>query len=248
MDGSKSSDKKRMFLLTSNVPKLEDNMINRPSRIRYNITFSSLMRNEVEDIVDDLLINKEFREDIIKNILLMNIITIDLVKSIVEECNLQELPFSKFAHIFNAERSVLYKQLHLIYTIDGVVEEILPKMDNKNARNNDDFYCHLTIKQIFRLTSREFINKYLDELNTTKVKANTSIGFGSGAKDLFDSANHDDSVVVTLKCMQMLPDNKQSFLLCLEGGKGQYIEYDKPVIGYVEDVYKNAKYIDNFMM
>jgi SpoVK/Ycf46/Vps4 family AAA+-type ATPase len=253
MDGSKSSNHRRLFLLTTNEEKIDENLVNRPSRIRYKIPFGSLNKDQVEEIVDDILINKEFRYDIISNILLMPIITIDLVKSIVKECNLLNQPYSEFAYIFNAEREVLYQQIHLLYTLDGIEEEYAIQIDKAESNNyakanksmdNNEYTIFMTTKQLIRVTSREFVNSYLEDLSRDKVVSNTGIGFGKAGQDVVDTCDMNQNHRVTLKKMQNLPDNRASYLLCVPNAKVQLVDYGKPIIGYITPVYKNSKYLN----
>lgn len=101
MDGVLKTDVRLMFLLTSNEDHLNDNMYQRPSRIRYIKAFGNLDPDVVIEIIDDLLEHKHLRETTINFISELSIITIDLVKSIIQEVNIhEESPFD-FANVFN---------------------------------------------------------------------------------------------------------------------------------------------------
>jgi DNA-directed RNA polymerase subunit F len=101
MDGSMNSAFRRVFILTTNTLSIDQNFIDRPSRIRYLQTFNDLSPEVVEEIVDDLLINKELKDDCIKFIATLKIITVDIVKSILSEVNMfNESPFD-FKDMFN---------------------------------------------------------------------------------------------------------------------------------------------------
>lgn len=101
MDGVLKTNVRVMFLLTTNESHLNDNMYQRPSRIRYINTFGNLDPDVVIEVVDDCLHATEYRQDVINFISELTIITIDLVKSIIEEVNIhQESPY-EFREIFN---------------------------------------------------------------------------------------------------------------------------------------------------
>jgi len=101
MDGSMNSAFRRVFILTTNTLHIDQNLIDRPSRIRYFQTFNDLSPEVVEEIVDDLLVHKELKDDCIKFIATLKIITVDIVKSILSEVNMfNESPFD-FKDIFN---------------------------------------------------------------------------------------------------------------------------------------------------
>lgn len=101
MDGVMKRDVRIMFLLTTNDDFLNENMYQRPSRIRYIKTFGNLEPEVVFEVVDDLLIHKELREATIKFISELTIITIDLVKSIVQEVNIHHESPEAFADVYN---------------------------------------------------------------------------------------------------------------------------------------------------
>jgi DNA-directed RNA polymerase subunit F len=101
MDGVLKRDTRIMFLLTTNDDHLNDNMYQRPSRIRYINTFGNLDPDVVIEVVDDCLTAVQYREETIRFISELSIITIDLVKSIIQEVNIhQESPYV-FRDVFN---------------------------------------------------------------------------------------------------------------------------------------------------
>ena len=62
MDGATNSEHRRVFLLTTNSLYINDNLLQRPGRIRYLKTFKDLTPEIIEEIVDDFLIYKEIPE------------------------------------------------------------------------------------------------------------------------------------------------------------------------------------------
>jgi hypothetical protein len=101
MDGVLKTNNRILFLLTTNHIRIEKNLLQRPSRIRYVKTFSDLDLNVIIEVVDDLLINKSFRQDVIKFISERPIITMDIVKAIIEEVNIHDESTDNFKLIFN---------------------------------------------------------------------------------------------------------------------------------------------------
>ncbi len=102
MDGSvETFSYKKLFLLTSNSLKINDALINRPGRIRYRKEYTDLPRAAIEEIVDDLLIHKDHRSAVISFISTLAMITVDLVKSIVDEVNVHNEPPENFSGVFN---------------------------------------------------------------------------------------------------------------------------------------------------
>ncbi|NJO62632.1 MAG: AAA family ATPase [Richelia sp. RM2_1_2] len=99
MDGSLTNTNKIVFLLTTNEP-VNSYFINRPSRIKFLYEYNELSEELFDAIVDDLLENKDYKEDLENNISLVNI-NIDLLISIVKDINLYKKPFSEFAKYYN---------------------------------------------------------------------------------------------------------------------------------------------------
>lgn len=104
MDGALNSDYRRVFLLTTNELTVDRNLIERPSRIRYLKKFSDLSPVIVAEIVDDILEHKELRESCIKFISSLETITVDIVKSVLEEVNIHEEAPEEFADLFNVKK------------------------------------------------------------------------------------------------------------------------------------------------
>jgi hypothetical protein len=107
MDGTQNSKGKILYLLTTNNLYINENMLNRPSRIRYVKTYNNLKAGQVKEIVNDLLINKEHEPDAIECISRLDIITVDLIIELIKEANLHEEPISKFISIFNCNRDTV---------------------------------------------------------------------------------------------------------------------------------------------
>lgn len=105
MDGTKTQSNKILFLLTTNTMRVNDNLINRPSRIRYLKEYRDLSKKAIEEIVDDLLVNKEFRSDTIDVISELESITMDSVVEIIKESNAHNENPKKFIEYFNVGKN-----------------------------------------------------------------------------------------------------------------------------------------------
>lgn len=103
MDGAFRTDTRKMFLLTTNELTIERNMLQRPSRIRYIKSYTDLTLDIIMEVVDDKLAHKHLRECTIKMISELPIITMDLVKAVVEEVNIHEQDPALFKDIFNVQ-------------------------------------------------------------------------------------------------------------------------------------------------
>lgn len=87
MDGIHSNRYKRAFILTTNNNSVSDFLINRPGRIRYMKEFFSLDAKVIAEIVKDLLVDKSKTKQVVSFLASVNHLTMDIVKSIIEEVN-----------------------------------------------------------------------------------------------------------------------------------------------------------------
>ena len=99
MDGVLNSEHKRLFIFTSN-DSIDDTFMNRPSRIKFHKIYNYISEQLYHEIIDDLLINKEFKKDLTDNISIQDA-TIDILISIINDINLINKPFSYFKKYYN---------------------------------------------------------------------------------------------------------------------------------------------------
>jgi hypothetical protein len=104
MDGALNSEHRRVFLLTTNNLYINDNMLQRPGRIRYVVEYKDLPRQVIEEIIDDMLISKEHRDAAVSYISSLEIVTIDTVKAVVTEINIHNEAPSAFEDVFNCRK------------------------------------------------------------------------------------------------------------------------------------------------
>ncbi len=101
MDGVLKSQHRIFFLLTTNELRVDRNLMQRPSRVRYVKTFSDLSIEVIMEVVKDKLIHTRWYDDAVRFISELPIITMDLVKSIVEEINIHDENPDNFKDVFN---------------------------------------------------------------------------------------------------------------------------------------------------
>lgn len=88
MDGVYNSNHRKIFLLTTNNMSINENLVGRPSRIRYVKHFGNLSMDTVNEYLDDALECTEAREEILEFVDSLAISTIDILKTIVNEVNI----------------------------------------------------------------------------------------------------------------------------------------------------------------
>lgn len=104
MDGASNSEYRRVFLLTTNELRVESNMIQRPGRVRYLKTFDHLKPVIIKEIIDDILIHKQFTDECVQFISSLETITVDIVKAVLNEVNIHEEAPTAFESIFNVKK------------------------------------------------------------------------------------------------------------------------------------------------
>lgn len=86
MDGNYSTS--LIFLLTVNENKINEYLINRLNRIKYRKIYSDLEDDIMEEVINDLLVNKEHKDSIYKFFDKVNMCTFDLLVNLIKEMNL----------------------------------------------------------------------------------------------------------------------------------------------------------------
>ena len=100
MDGVYNSSHRKVFLLTTNLMNINENLIGRPSRIRYVKHFGNLSLDTVNAYLDDALKCTDAREEILNYIDTLTISTIDILKTIVNEVNIHGMEGLKNAKAY----------------------------------------------------------------------------------------------------------------------------------------------------
>lgn len=125
MDGIYSSNYRRVFLLTTNKLTVNENLLSRPSRIRYVKEFGNLEEHTVREYLADNLINQDATEELIGYIDTLTISTIDILKTIVEEVNIHGIEsFLEIKKFFNVETANFkYTVIRSSITLEAIKAE-----------------------------------------------------------------------------------------------------------------------------
>lgn len=129
MDGALSNGFRRVFLLTSNDPDVNCNMLERPGRVRYHKKYKDLPIEIIMEIVDDRLHHKELREQTIEFISELKTITIDIMKAIIDEVNIHKEEPKAFESVFNVRKVAKTHGVYEVTIVDGVETETLLSKD-----------------------------------------------------------------------------------------------------------------------
>lgn len=170
MDGVYNSDNCHVFILTTNELRINDNLISRPSRVRYLKSFNSVLDKKVlEEFIDDNLIYKEYKEEIIEFIDSLTLATIDIVKSIVDEVNIHKCSVNDFKHFFNIKEA-LYRYTVKTYSYSYGQKSYPDKetfLDSVNKMFSDDVqfrpnFDTIKLKRpIYKLKEGDYISSRL---------------------------------------------------------------------------------------
>lgn len=79
---------RKMYLLTTNTLRVNENLISRPGRIRYIQEFGNLPANAVNEYIDDNLLDKTKKDKVLEQVDLLEFSTIDILKALVDEVNI----------------------------------------------------------------------------------------------------------------------------------------------------------------
>ena len=118
MDGVYNSSFRKIFLLTTNELKINENLLGRPSRIRYMKEFRNLELRAVEEYLDENLKDQSIRQEVINYIDTLSISTIDILKTVVEEINIHGIDnFKTYRQLFNVatEEYTYYTDCAYVY-------------------------------------------------------------------------------------------------------------------------------------
>ena len=82
------NDMRKLYILTTNKLSIDENLLGRPGRIRYIKEFSNLSAKAVNEVIDDNLEDASLKEGVLKVVDSLEISTIDILKAIVDDCNI----------------------------------------------------------------------------------------------------------------------------------------------------------------
>lgn len=118
MDGVYTGSVAHVFLLTTNQATINENLISRPGRILYSRKYECLDFDIVKSFIKDNLQRVEYEAELIDELSSLKEVTIDIVKSIVDEVNIMNISPSKACEYLNVEKSSLRFECLYYYNND----------------------------------------------------------------------------------------------------------------------------------
>ena len=167
MDGALNSIYRRVFILTTNDLYVNQNLLQRPGRIKYLKTYADLLPPIIEEIVNDILIYTNLVEEVKLFISTLEIITVDIVKAICEEVNIHNESPKEFSNIFNVKKIT---GKYDVYEVGDKIDTVVKK--NAKISPRPDYYPELADSRYSFYVADEYkgvIVEVLDE-NTVIVE------------------------------------------------------------------------------
>ena len=192
-----------LFIFTVNETTISRNLINRPSRIFYKKNYGGLTLSEIEEVVDDKLVNKNLKKDLLLTCSKLFQISYDVLVSIIEEVNRFNEPASKCIEYMNLtpENSTFTIYQYFDTIDDGIEKRFCDNYANivyddngemcldvnflyiirRKGRTSDDWRrseIRIPFSEMKRLTDRAF--QYTDDICTYIIKENVSYSYTNG--------------------------------------------------------------------
>ena len=153
MDGALNTASRKVFLLTTNKVHINENLLQRPGRIRYFKTFEDLDLDTIMEIVNDTLVHKDLFDEVVSFISELDMITVDIVKSIVEEVNIHKEPPTAFEDVFNVEKA---QEVFNVYTKEKDTDKWI--LEYEGAKINSSCTERFDIKDHLFINNSHFGN------------------------------------------------------------------------------------------
>ena len=170
MDGVHNSQYRKIFLLTTNELEINNNLLGRPSRIRYVRSFGNLPEETTLELLNDILIDKDAIEPVLDLIRQMQIITVDLVKALAQEVNIHgKDKIDMIRKNFNLEFS------NFTYIVESI--ELKPTLLKNSSNINEQLFNKIIeSREIVRQAAGKPIKEYSEkELEAKKLLEGTYI-------------------------------------------------------------------------
>jgi hypothetical protein len=163
-----------LFILTvNNLHNLNDNLINRPSRIFYRRLYDSVPDSVINEILDAELINQNWREEMLQVFDKFTSITFDIIMALVSEVNRYDESPLECAKMMNfTPQHVFVKkfQIHKDGTRRDLGSETLSFAENEfetriyeSSKANSDFnWYYVKIKDLVKTSPTSWTYRHVN--------------------------------------------------------------------------------------
>ena len=187
---------KKMFVLTSNSTMINDAFNNRPGRIHYKKDYDGLDEETIIEIIDDLLINKANKEELLNTCRMLMEINMDQLHTIIWEMNnynetskqvISLLNIQPAGLLFTVEFSFIHNGKRLTFNGDRTIN---------NPLQEGTIWCraeHSELNKLDKSIKDEIYSEYLHELDYT-IDSFSKISYEDGCIVIKDS-RHEDLII-----------------------------------------------------
>ena len=189
LDGTSNSH--HLYILTCNNTKhINEYLLNRPSRIYYRKEYDSIPNNIINEIIDNELINKEFKTELLEVLNKFVSITYDILMCFIKEINLYNESPLECAKLMNfVPDSFTISAIQ--YFEDGTYIEATDSSILRPQTKFIDVYNYTECKKTGDYTNRSYITIAINDL--TQI-----------SKDKWEYKKDDHHYIISKKSMKSL--------------------------------------------
>jgi hypothetical protein len=167
-----------LFIFTVNQTNINSNLINRPSRILYAKRYEGLSDEDIIEIANDKLINKDLMEDLLRNSRRIFQLSFDILISIIDEMNRFNEPASKCMEYMNlTPKQVSFNATQWYINEEGKIDKEYAAWDNSLNYTDDGLFLsceyHYIIVRADGSKRHNYTNIDLNMESPKKVSSNT---------------------------------------------------------------------------
>ena len=160
---------RKLYILTTNQLTINDNLLARPGRIRYRFEFGNLLPKAVKDYLDDNLFPEyaDQRKNILEQVDLLEISTIDILKALVDEVNIHGcLPESQCLNIPTAKHAFEILEFYYIAELDRYkeVKAFIDKHMKEDETTTISEWLHKPLKTNKKKTNEDLLEDRFDSV------------------------------------------------------------------------------------
>lgn len=165
---------RKLYILTTNQLTLNDNLLGRPGRIRYRFEFGNLLPKAVKDYLDDNLLPEyvDQRKNILEQVDLLEISTIDILKALVDEVNIHGcLPESQCLNIPTAKHAFEILEFYYITELDKYkgVKVFIDKHMKEDETTTISEWLHKPQKTNKKKTNEDMLEDKFDSVYIASI-------------------------------------------------------------------------------
>lgn len=126
-----------LFIFTVNETTINSNMMNRPSRILYSKKYEGLGEEDIEEIANDLLVNKKHMDDLLRTTKKIFQLSYDVLISIIDEVNRFDEPASECIQYMNLTPDKIRFDIKQWVKRDGALKDLFAGYNRETSTSQD---------------------------------------------------------------------------------------------------------------